>query len=279
MPNPGVDALALEIARCPEIAAARDAAAHPCSAIVRLQVDPRSEPESYQVPEAWAGNLASARVVFLSSNPSISEDGTDHGAGSPERYPRANWSDSDVIDFMTRRFDPDTPYTVGDRFVCQDGTYAPGAVRFWTAIRQRATELLGYPADPASDYVMTEVVHCKSKRERGVAKAANHCGGRYLERIMSLSAAPVVVVVGAKARDRLRSALDVHPRFGSRTAAGEERANVVLRQIGGRSRVLCYLPHPTGMEKAPRDFPRAYPTLLPAMRAVAVGTDAVANFG
>lgn len=270
MTDADVDTLALEIARCPEILAAFDSAAHACSTIVGLQVDPRLEPEKYQVPEAWAGNLESARVVFLSSNPSISEDGADHGAGSPERYPRASWSDSDVIDFMTRRFDPETPYTLGDRFVCQDGTHAPRAVRFWSAIRQRATELLGYPADPARDYVMTEVVHCKSKGERGVARAANHCNFRYLDRIMALSPAPVVVAVGAKARDRLRGTLDVDPQFGSRSATGDERANMVLRRLGSRLRVLCYLPHPTGMEKAPRDFPRAYPTLLPAIRSVAL---------
>lgn len=146
----------------------------------------------------------------------------------------------------------------------------------WRAVRPGASS---YAADPGRDYVMTEVVHCKSKREQGVARSAQHCGARYFDRIMSLSDAPVVVVVGAKARDRLRSTLDVGPLFGSRASVGDERANIAVRRAGGRARLLCHLPHPTGMEKAPRDFPGAYPTLLPDIRSVARGTVAVSGFG
>lgn len=263
--------LALEIARCPEIATARASSSHPCSSIVRLQDDPAVAPDRFQLPEAWAGNLLEARVMFLSSNPSISEDGADHGAASPERYPRADWSEVEVADFMTRRFDPDAGHAIDDRFVCQDGSYAPNAVRFWSAIRRRATELLGHPATPAADYVMTEIVHCKSKREQGVAKAAGHCAGRYLEKVAALSPAPVVVIVGAKARDRGRAALALDDAFGSRASIGNERANLAVRPLGGHDRVLCYIPHPTGMEKAPRDFPGSYPKLLGKLRAVALG--------
>ena len=138
-------ALALEIARCPEVERARRLVSHPCSSIVRLQ---QEDPGTFQVPEGWAGNLSAARVVFLSSNPSISEDGADHRAGSAERYPRAAWADHYIADFMTRRFAPDAGHTDGDRFICQDGTFAPQAVRFWTLVRRRAEELLGYPRIP-----------------------------------------------------------------------------------------------------------------------------------
>lgn len=264
--------LALEIARCPEIALARTAAGHPCAQIVRLQQD---DARAFQVPEAWAGNLAAARVLFLSSNPSISEDGADHGASAAERYPRGDWSDADVADFMTQRFTPDAGYTIDDRFVCQDGTYARRPVRFWSQVRRRASELLGYPADPDRDYVMTEVVHCKSKGEVGVTSAAAVCAGRYLDRVVALSSAPLVVVVGSKARDRLRPILGLDDAFGSRSSVGDEHANVAVREVGGRRRVICYLWHPTGMTKWPRDFARSYPTLLLTLRAVALNELAV----
>jgi hypothetical protein len=267
--------LALEIARCPEVARARTSPSHPCSAIVRLQQD---DPHIFQVPEGWAGNLSTARVVFLSSNPSISEDGADHGAAFAEHYPRAAWADEDIADFMTRRFRPGAGYTVGDRFMCQDGTYAPQPVRFWVQVRRRASELLGYSADPDRDYVMTEIVHCKSKGEVGVTSAAALCAQRYLGRVVALSDARLIVVLGAKARDRLRPILRLGEAFGSRSGVGDERANIAIRDVGGVQRVLCYLWHPTSMTKWPRDFPGSFPTLLPSLRAVALGELAVERF-
>jgi hypothetical protein len=59
-----------------------------------------------------------------------------------------SWADEDIADFMTRRFAPDAGYTDRDRFICQDGTFAPQPVRFWSLVRRRAEELLGYAADP-----------------------------------------------------------------------------------------------------------------------------------
>jgi uracil-DNA glycosylase len=144
-------------------------------------------------------------------------------------------------------------------------------VRFWSLVRRRAEELLGYAADPDRDYVMTEIVHCKSKGEVGVRSAAALCAERYLNRIVALSDARLIVVLGAKARDRLRPILALAEEFGSRSAVEDERANVAIRDLGGARRVLCYLWHPTSMTKAPRDFPRSYPTLLPTLRAVALG--------
>lgn len=60
--------LALSIAHCPEVEAARREPGHPCRKIVTSQ---SADPKLWQAPEPWAGNLASGRIVFLSSNPSI----------------------------------------------------------------------------------------------------------------------------------------------------------------------------------------------------------------
>src|SRR5206468_396523 len=157
------------------------------------------------------------------------------------------------------------------RFLCQDGSFSSQPVRFWSLIRRRATELLGFAADPARDYVMTEVVHCKSKNEMGVHRATAHCAQRHLDRVLAASDSNVVVVVGAKACDRARGLLDLPSAFGTKGAVGDEAANLATRDIGGRERVICYLSHPTSMVQAPRGFPGCYPMQLASLRAVANG--------
>lgn len=53
----------------------------------------------------------------------------------------------------------------------RDGTHAPGWVRFWAAVRARASELLGRSAIAGFDYAISEIVHCKSDSEVGVSAA------------------------------------------------------------------------------------------------------------
>ena len=62
-------------------------------------------------------------------------------------------------------------------------------VRYWAAVRRRAGELLGREAVPGVDYAMSEVVHCKSARERGVGSALGECVPRYLEALVAASGA------------------------------------------------------------------------------------------
>jgi hypothetical protein len=183
--------LLLRIARCPAIAAAL-AGGHPCSAIVAAQ---QVAERDRQVPEGWAGNLSGARVAFVSSNPSISQPGPGQSADQVEPSPTASSSDDQIVEFIGRRFDQTVqprPWVRDDRSLLRDGTYWRRPTRFWVAIRARARELLGEDADPAGNYVMTEVVHCKSRHEIGVAAAARTCAQRYLEDILRLSAAPLI---------------------------------------------------------------------------------------
>ncbi len=167
------DEVALRIARCERIDRARDEEGHPCGRIAQLQPDRRSSPEQFQVPEGWAGSIGSTRIVFVSSNPSIGDDGAMHGAASAEEYPRHSWDDSRIVDFITRRFAPEYGWTRADRFRCQGGTYATQDIAFWSRVRKRACELVDL-ATLERDYAMTEVVHCKSHKEIGVKAAAPH---------------------------------------------------------------------------------------------------------
>lgn len=93
---------------------------------------------------------------------------------------------------------------------------------------------------------MTEVVHCKSHRERGVKNAAPICFERHVDSITGLSPAPRVVVLGGKARDLLGDRLSLEAGFGSRGTVGvDQTTNLAIRVIGSRDRVIAYLWHPT----------------------------------
>jgi hypothetical protein len=65
----------------------------------------------------------------------------------------------------------------------KDNTYGR-AVRYWSGIRNRATELLGRDAVSGVDYALSAIVHCKSEGEQGEAEALSKCADRYLLRLL-----------------------------------------------------------------------------------------------
>lgn len=248
--------VALDVARCAEVPLARQQATHPCHKIVTLQSE---EPTDWQVPEGWAGNLTSAKILFLSSNPTISEPGHYDNPLHAEDYPRGSWDDDAIADFAIRRFGEGNGYpaTNDGRLRRLDGTMSVKRTRFWVCVRNRAAELIpGARAD--QHYAMTEVVHCKSSEEVGVAEAVPRCVRTHLDAIVALSPAPLVVVLGAKARDRIAGLWNLPNGFGTKDAIGEERRNLAIRTVGGNERLIAYLWHPTGMT-APKTFAGAYP--------------------
>ncbi len=170
---------------------------------------------------------------------------------SAEAYPTAGEDGDAIVEFMARRFDPTvlpTPHVRDCRHLQLDGHYAANGTRFWINMRARASELLARVADPASDYVLTEVVHCKSRDEIGVASAADTCACRFLDRVLTLSDAGVVAIVGTKAHDQLRDLLDLPaPPY------------VVSRELAGRQRWVTFLWHPAGF-KGPKKFGGLYST-------------------
>jgi uracil-DNA glycosylase len=76
---------------------------------------------------------------------------------------------------------------------------APRPTHYWIWARRMARDLLGRTPVPGRDYALTEVVHCGSGDERGVGEALDTCSGRYLKRVISLSPAKLLVLVGDKA--------------------------------------------------------------------------------
>ena len=267
--EPSPSSVALSVARCPEVDVARRRQSHSCHKIVCLQSAAASD---WQVPEAWAGNISTGMIIFIASNPSISEAGHSQSAALAEEYPRGDWLDEDIADFVLHRFDSVPPWATPDgHFRRRDGRMSPQSVRFWAGVRNRASEIYGRQANPANDYVMTEVVHCKSRGSKGVNEAAANCVDTHLDSILALSPAPLVVILGKAARDHIVPLWSLGSQFGTRETAGkDEWANLVMRNVGGRDRVVAFLWHPSGMT-APKTFVKAYPTQLSRLQGLVSG--------
>jgi hypothetical protein len=235
-------ALIIKVARCELIVRADREEDHPCHAVVGSQGV--TDEDDRQVPEAWAGNLHGSRVVFLSSNPSISEPVSGQPLDRAEDYSRSASTDQKIIESQGLRFDRTLPrpFVQNGRYLQQDGHYSQRPVMFWTSVQRRAEELLGPTAHPSVNYVMTEVVHCKSKNEVGVSQAAETCAKRYLNDILALTNAPIVVVVGKKSHDCLNNALGLDL---------PEPPYITSTELGGRDRHLVFLWHPSG-RKGPK---------------------------
>lgn len=234
---------------------------HPCHQVVALQGGATCADR--QVPEGWAGGLETALVAYVASNPAISDD---------EDFPRSAWTDESIVNFVTRRFDQsvEPPWVSDHRYRRLDGTYSQRRVKFWEQANKRTDELLGYRADPARDYVLTEVVHCKSRQEIGVRAAVARCAETYLEPIFSLCPAPLVVIVGSAARDATASPVRLPPSFGQRSSS--RRDNVLVRTVGDKQRLVVYLPHFSGMEPNRSFLGRYRIDGVELLRAVAKGT-------
>lgn len=252
--------LAVAIARCDEIPKAELNLGHPCAEIVHLQRDMPAR----HVPEAWFGNLPDALVLFVASNPSI--DRVSDGTG--ENYPKASWSDDLIGEWMTRRTDQtwsEVPVTFGhpqhNNFLsrCEDGLYRGSQQngnrttpqKTWNRTHTYATEMIGPEADPARNYVLTEIVHCKSEGAQGVAKAAPMCTAKWMDQVTSLaSEAHVLVLFGTKVRDYwVKAMAGVPTGFGQRRTGLSKREvihrNSYVETFGELRRVAFYLPHPS----------------------------------
>jgi hypothetical protein len=108
-------------------------------------------------------------------------------------------------------------------------------VSYWGSCKSRASELLGRPAVPGDDYALSEVVHCGSQHEIGVWSASSVCVPRYLQRVLALSPAVAVLIVGSVARGIARTLV---PQLAA------ESHYVGPFSWSGRNRYVLFLPHP-----------------------------------
>lgn len=266
--------LLVEIARCPLVQQCLESDdPSPCGEIVRHQW-PDIPPEhrkrrwraEHQMPEPWVGDLANAPLLFLSSNPSLSQvraPGGDTPAASVVPHPRADellrdhpavargmhapkacWSDKEIIDRYLASFH--VWMDEGIRPLAPAGEARQRPVPFWRSVRRHAEQVFGRDVRPGKDYALTEIVHCKSKGERGVAKATEECVHRYLRPVLAQSPARVVIVLGRHARNSVRSAFS-YP---------DDRVVSEPLEIVGRERRLVLLSHPAARGRDPK-YPRS----------------------
>ena len=267
MASSQVSLLAQQICDCPEVQNALSNSSHPCSKVVKVQNEMVAGDESMrQRPEPWIGDIQNSRVLFLSSNPGIS-DSSD--LDSRESFPTYKDSAAESADFFTRRFDQthipilatfNHPSEPNFLVRCNDGKYRSGMKNerrpqaTWQGIHDLATSILGTECDPNLDYALTEIVHCKSKMAEGVEEASSMCVDVWLTKIFAVATAPVIVVIGSKARDYFAiSQLGFRADFGSdknkvyKDSSQRERAirDIQISDFGGVTGLYIYSFHPT----------------------------------
>jgi hypothetical protein len=210
--------LASRISSCSNFLDVLDGKMNECAKVVNWQVDAhigkpvRAEVRrsTFHRPEPWAGNLSFAPIMFLSSNPSFDPR---------ENFPTLDWEDKDAADFFMNRFSERTDRGYGaidgptktsqDRAILKNGAMT-GRVKTWYTLRSRAASLLEKSIDDtraANDYVMSEVVHCKSRKEVGVFDALPACVSKWFLPILEASGAKLIIVSGEPAGRAVKQAI------------------------------------------------------------------------
>ncbi len=245
-----------EIAHCPKVEYCKThpSSGHPCAPIVESQGSVLLA--DHQVPEPWSGHLEDAPILFLSSNPSI--------GGNDDYYPRWSWSDERTRDFFANRFGGGGEEWIRDgRYpLIAEGVQGTKPVPFWSAIRLRAAELLDVEAikvRPGIDYCTSEVVHCKSQKQRSVAAAFDTCVGLYLEKMIAQSGAKVIVSLGVHAARAVRQTFDV--------PGGAKVYGPI--PVGQKGRMFAFLPHPAAFKMSKSFAHNLTPDELEEIRAFA----------
>lgn len=177
--------------------------------------------EDFQLPEPWRGQIDNARILFVGSNPSIGDD----------RYALQSSPEWQAWESQHLAFGGGSrPYIIDGIKTTKSNGSPDRVVRYWSSIRARARELIP-GAIPGKDYAISEIVHCKSKAEEGVARAAKTCYDMHMAAVFSVAAAKIIIVLGGFARERLLGTI-------------ADLSVPSLLELGGRMRTMLFLPHP-----------------------------------
>lgn len=218
----------------------------------------------FHMPEPWKGNLKTAEILFVSSNPSID---------LKENFPKfesEEWSE-DKKDGVVECF--------GKRLKSYKNNY-------WTGIRKYAGYILGEidsvrafkkneedkKRKIASRVALTEIVHCKSRGETGVKKAAKTCFdihtneviGEFLKTPSDPGNNKIVVFVGGKARDLIYALA----KKGGFKIEGESISSFYESKFGEHSKDARFLfvPHPNARQWKSRKSGELYKKLPNGIR-------------
>lgn len=185
------DDLLIEIARCKELSAAKTDNNHACYSIVNSQGT-----AEFQIPEPWNGHIDTAKILFISSNPSIDEN---------ERYPIGSWNDTDIINFFENRF-KNMPYGEWSRYWKSIFKWAS-----WILLKKEVGQKLSDTEidELKSKIAITEIVHCKSTTDTILsAYCQKTCFNKHFRKVIELFNGKYIVAVGKIASDCINSHLD-----------------------------------------------------------------------
>lgn len=229
-----------DIIRCPRISC--ESGDNPCRTIINCQSNYNCH---WQVPEPWNGNIESASILFILSNPSYSDkevypDYPENVPSDKKSFSRESWKKCDIEDFFENRFNSSTKavqYVERLKVLNNDGSRGR-VVRTWKILCKYAlalkygktlkcssirsndvnkygfAEVLGndntykiidynsstFTVKAGVDFALTEIVKCKSEREKGVSSARKECSTRFLDRVLSLYKGDTLCVVGFHAQ-------------------------------------------------------------------------------
>jgi uracil-DNA glycosylase len=207
---------------------------HNCYEIINFQKE--NKIKFFQIPEPFSGEIDKAKILVISSNPSID-------TSENEEYPTYEQSENEIIDFFYNRFKKNV--SDGIKWLGRDGYYHPkSGVGFWKGIKGRVKEIyeiLNKVPVPGVDYCLTEIVHCKSFDEIGVANALKSCSS-YFNKILELSPAPLLLIVGKHAENIFLNQYDLNNIYQKIYGPELKVSGPVM--IGSMERLLYIIPHP-----------------------------------
>lgn len=134
--------------------------------------------KSMHLPEPWNGHISKAKILFISSNPSIDPN---------EVFPRKYWADDKIVNFFDNRFK----------------NHVTGSIpTFWEFIAKNTSWIFPDETekmdtlDILDKYVaITEVVHCKSEDESYI-KGCLTLESQFLLPILKEFKGEIVIFVG-----------------------------------------------------------------------------------
>lgn len=194
----------------------------PYKEIVQNQLD--IGVKKMHLPEPWNGHISKAKIMVISSNPSI---------GVHENFPTKDWEDDEIVDFFDNRFRKSDKGS--------ESKFWKGIAKYTSWIFHEAEEM--ETLEVLDKYVaMTEIVHCKSKDEIGV----NECLESeypFFSKILKEFKGHIVIFVGRFAKEFYTSnkklfsetsfkiAKIYHPNAHISGLTDEKRKADLLRQL------------------------------------------------
>ena len=195
-----------------------------CKKILTSQ---KSENNNYQLPQPWNGDIETSKILFISFNQSLNLD---------DYYPDNSWKKNDVYDFFVNRFSEKFIWVKNQLYPLEKNKQYRDSkhwIRYWAGVRNYAKFIFQFTPEPGIDYSLTEIVHCKSEGGNGVNEAALECYNKHFDKILNLTSAKILIVVGKKTEEKIKSIYN----FNS-------KVKLQIQMINDIERIWVFIPHP-----------------------------------